>query len=163
MKKLLTLALILLSLTSFGQLGSGTSEVFVFQPVTTQRLRTTDTVQVFATLVTNHIVNSVVFTQVSGPAVTIKDTTAWYGGSVATTSFWLSGLVSGTYVFKATGLSSSGTTGSVTDTLLVIPDIVCPTVPKVSGITITVFGVPIVIPAGQATKISLSNGTTQTY
>lgn len=167
MKKLFILFALFASLGAAAQSSQGTSEVFVFQPVSSQRVRSTDSVQVFATLVTNHLVQGIAWSQVSGPAmVKFSAVTSYYGASVATSAFWLDSLVAGTYVFKATGQSSSGTSGSVTDTLTVIPAIVCPICPAprtMTSITLPFLGQNITIPASAIPpgSIKYNDGTNQ--
>jgi hypothetical protein len=73
----------------------------------------------------------------------------------------------GTYVFQVTGKGADGSTVYGVDSIVVAPATPpCPVVPgppAFSGVTITIFGVPISIPAGQGTKITFTyNGVVQT-
>lgn len=171
MKKYLFLLATLISLASFGQTapGQGTAEIFVLQPSNAQRVHASDSVLVFATLSANRLVSNIGFTQLSGQALKINPVTTYYGGGVATAAFWLQGLAPGLYVFKATGLAASGTTGSVLDSLTVIADPVipvcpiCPPIPPArtaTAIQITINGQVFTIPL-VGTKITYSDGTVQ--
>lgn len=153
-----------MSFSSFSQVpAGGNSDVFLFEPVASQRVHSSDSVQIFATLITNKSVSNIGWSQVSGPALKITPTTNYWTGAVATASFWLSKTTPGVYVFKAVGLSSSGTTGFVTDTLTVLADPVCP--PPVAqrvatAIQITINGQLITIPLA-GTKITYGDGSVQ--
>lgn len=123
---------------------------------------TVDSVPLIATLDATDGYGGIKFAQVSGPntASITSITPAFKNTQWEQSSQWAKGLVAGVYVFSATGTSATGITETLTDSITVLAALPAPTV---TGIIITVFGVPLVIPSGQGTKITLSNGTTQTF
>jgi hypothetical protein len=128
-----------------------------------------DTVQIGAVYTTSNKVASLVCTQVSGPntAVQINSTSNYAASLQDTVRVNLAGLAVGTYVFEFLGKDQSGgVTAPGYDSIVVAPTVACPAIPgppTMTGVTVTVFGVPIVIPAGQGTKITFTyNGQTQT-
>lgn len=159
-KALLYIALIL---TDSAQ--AQTASVFSFQPVSSQRIHAKDSAQLFATLISSSAgTPTITWTQVTGPTVTITPTTnliaSWTNGAVITGSFWVSNLPTGQYIWKATGLSSAGTTGSVYDTLNVIAT---PAPRTVSTFVIPLPGQNITISASALPSgfIKFNDGTNQ--
>lgn len=135
---------------------------FAFIPTASQRIHAGDSVQVVATLVTDNQVDTINWIGSITPVSSLFTRI----GSTAYSSFWLSGLTTGTYTFSAIGTSASGGIGSVTDTITVVPAVVCPVCPvprTVTAILVSIFGTTFYVPTGQGTKISLSDGTTQSY
>jgi hypothetical protein len=115
------------------------------------------------------VVSSITFTASSGPNTpTIGPVyNGWYSGAVDTGIVKVSGLIAGTYLIAVVGKDTKGgITAPQYDSIVVAPVPACPTIPgppTFSGVTITIFGVPIVIPAGQGTKVTfLYNGVIQT-
>lgn len=159
MKKLLIIALLFSALQSFGQV-----DTYTFTPYTTERFRSSDSIQVGFQLSTNNAatanITSVV--QTGGPTVKFVTTPVWVSGQTVNLTFWLQGLAPGTYSFTATGKSGSGTTGTQTKTFTVVADPVCPPVTQrsVTSVSIVVGGVTVTIPAS-GLKFAYDNGTTQ--
>ena len=127
-----------------------------------------DTAELEAVLTTSKGYKFITFTQASGPntAVVTYQSPILAGTLAGTQTASVTGLVKGVYIFNIEAMDAAG--GSVTgvDSIVVAAATPCPVIPgppTFSGITVTLFGVPIVIPAGQGTKITFSyNNTTQT-
>ncbi|HEY4288278.1 MAG TPA: hypothetical protein VGN00_14335 [Puia sp.] len=165
MKKIILSISILISLAASAQTSSQLGELFYFLPVSgAQRVHSSDSVNVFATLVTSSTITSMTVAQTGGPTVTIPAGQPVYtSGVLAVRNFWLQGLAPGAYTFKFTGVTQSGSTGSFTETVTVIPDVVCPPVPAqrvATSVTFTINGVAVTVPA-TGLKITYNNGSSQ--
>lgn len=132
---------------------------FAFQPITSQRIHAGDSVFVFATLITDNIADTITWTQLSGPVVTMKPSYVHYGNAVGSSSFWLSGLQAGTYVFNATG-QSLWTSGYITDTLTVVA---APAPRTVTSVTLSLGGISVTVPASglSPAAIKFNDGSSQ--
>jgi hypothetical protein len=127
-----------------------------------------DTVLMGAVLTAANLYQSVTYSQTSGPnTATLITMPAVYVGSVqAQQNIKVTGLAVGTYLFKVVGTDQKGAAITGVDSIVVAASTPCPPVPgppTFSGVTVTIFGVPITIPAGQGTKITFTyNNVTQT-
>lgn len=164
MKKLFLFVLILSALQSFGQ----APDIFAFTPYTVSRVRSSDSVQINFQLATNNPANASIksITQTAGSSIKFTPAPSWISGTTLNQGFWLSGLTPGTYSFTATGVSGSGTTGTQTVSVVVIPDQVCPPIPPppaprlATSVTLMVGGISVTIPAS-ALKIAYADGSSQ--
>lgn len=115
-------------------------------------------------------ISTIAFTFASGPSTPWIGPVynGWYTGAVDTGIVKVAGLAVGTYLIKVVGTDKlGGITAPQYDSIVVAAATpACPPVPApptFAGVTLTLFGVPVVIPAGQGTKITFTyNGTTQT-
>jgi hypothetical protein len=115
MKKLIFLPALLISIGIFAQ-----TKVFCLTPACKQTIGQSDSVQIFAQLTASDGFQSIIWSQASGPAVTIPPATVyWQSNQQAMSLFTLRGLPPGTYTFMAFGTSVSGATGSTIDTIQV--------------------------------------------
>ena len=121
-----------------------------------------DSVLLTATLNASSGYSGIKFSEVSGPnmGVFVTPVDAFQNTMWEQSNQWVRGLVPGTYVFQATGSSKGGQTSTLIDSVTILP---LPAAPKITGLTVTLFGMVIPVPAGQGTKISLSNGTVQSF
>jgi len=162
MKKLLLAIAILSSVTARSQ--NTINYSFCFNPVQPTNI---DSIQLTATLLASAGYGGIHFAFVSGPNTPTfgNPTNIFQNTMFEQSTVTVKGLVPGVYIFSATG-SSAATTASasqsttLTNSITILP---APVIPTLTGITITLFGIPIVIPAGQGTKYTLSNGTTNTF
>jgi len=135
---------------------------------TAAHARVGDTVMLGAVLTAANLYQGVAYTQTSGPnTASLITMPAVYVGSVsAQQNVKVTGLAAGTYLFKVVGTDQKGAAITGVDSIVVAAATPCPVVPgppTFTGITLTLFGVPVVIPAGQGTKVTFTyNGTTQT-
>jgi hypothetical protein len=156
-KVILLLAVVFSAFASQAQTG----DLLSFFPFMNSRVHQSDSVQVvFQLLTSSTTAPSIAITQTAGPAVKFAPTFNWMEGSMETGTFWLQGLTPGTYTFTAAAKSGTGATSSQSYTLTVVAD---PAAPSVTSVTVLFYGIPVIIPAGQGTKIGFSNSTTQTY
>src|ERR1700753_3554988 len=152
MKKSILFFSFIVSMTASAQIVTG--DVLQFVPYQSSRVHQSDSVLIAAILTSNKTVSNITWTQTTGAAVKIAPgAPTWNNGNAtAISSFWVQGLAPGTYVWKATGTTISGSTAYATDSLLVIPDpvkVVCPVIPPprvATSITLTLFGTSIVVP-----------------
>lgn len=166
MKKLIFFAALLICFSSQAQLVTG--DVLTFIPYQTSRIHQSDSVCMSAVLTSNKTVSNIVWAQTAGPAIKIPPSAPTYGNGNATaiSSFWLQGVAPGTYVFKATGTTISGSIAYAIDSLVVVadpPKLVCPVIPPqrvATSLQIVINGQLITIPLA-GTKIVYSDGSTQ--
>jgi hypothetical protein len=112
------------------------------------------------------VVSSISFTPSSGPNTpTIGPVyNGWYSGAVDTGIVKVSGLVAGTYLISIVGKDTKGgITSPQYDSIVVVANAPLPPSRTVTGITITLYGLSVTIPAGQGTKVTLSDGSVQSY
>lgn len=130
MKKIFSILIIaLINLSASAQI-----KTFCLAPNCPQTITTADSALILAQLTTSDGFKSIGWVKSSGPALTLPAATTTTNTVLqGTSSFQLKGLAVGVYVFTATGLSITGVTGSVTDTLTVIP------APRRIAYTITVY------------------------
>lgn len=164
MKKLLYIAAIFISLTSCAQtqIVTGSDSYYVFLSYTSPRVHQADSVQIWSTILTNGSVSGISWSQVSGPTVPINPTFSTKVGILGQSSFWLQGVTPGTYVFTATA-TVNGKPFSTNDTLNVIANVICPAPRTVTAISLTMYGQPVNVTPGSGTKVTMSDGTTQSF
>ena len=121
-----------------------------------------DSVLLTATLNASTGYSGIKFSQVSGPNTSTFENPVnnYQNTMVEQSTQWVKGLIPGTYVFQATGTSLTGQASTFTDSVTILA---LPSAATITGLTVTLFGIVITVPAGQGTKITLSNGTVQTF
>jgi hypothetical protein len=158
MKNLLLITLL------FGGL-KGSAQSLCLEPMCTAiHAHQGDTVTIGAFFSAVNSVSTIAFTQIAGPsnAVISPVVNSWLSGIADTGRVAITGLVAGTYLFKVIGTDKAGGTVSGVDSVVVAPAVVV-TARTIIGITISLFGVTVTIPAGQGTKVTFSDGTSQTW
>ena len=129
MKKFFILILTAVSMSASAQI-----KAFCLAPSCPQTVTTADSVTILAQLTTSDGSKSITWLQTGGPAIKLPAATSTMNTNLQlTSSFQLKNLPAGNYVFTATGVSVTGVTGSVTDSLTVIP------APRRIAYTITVY------------------------
>lgn len=173
MKKFLFIAFLFVSAGCFAQ-----SDNLTFTHWQTSRYHKSDSVHVQFQFSTNTNLSPAKFTsikQVSGPTIVPLPDSLLKGqyttGTTVNLAFWVQGLAPGNYAFVATGLSGSGATSTVTDSLTVVADPVCPVCPTCPpipapriavSVSFSLAGIPITIPLPAAGfTIKYDNGSTQ--
>lgn len=121
-----------------------------------------DSVLLEATLNASTGYQNIVFSQVSGPNTAIFEAPvpSFKNNFWEKQDQWVKGLIPGIYVFEAVGTSQTGQTSSFTDSVSILT---LPASPALTAITVTLFGIPISIPAGQGTKYTTSDGVSHTF
>jgi hypothetical protein len=125
-----------------------------------------DTVLMGAVLTAANLYQSVTYSQTSGPnTATLITMPAVYVGSVsAQQNIKVTGLAVGTYLFKVVGTDQKGAAITGVDSIVVAAaPAPCPPQRTVTGVTITMYGITITIPAGAGTKVTLSDGSIQSF
>lgn len=124
-----------------------------------------DTSAIGAVFVSSKNVASITFSQIAGPSVALLSPPGNTGLTkpVDTARVGVTNLAAGTYLFKVTATDQSGIVLTGIDSLVVAAATVIPPQRMVTSITIMLFGVPFTIPAGQGTKVIMSDSTTQSY
>lgn len=151
MKHFLLLLCVFISYITYGQNvpPGGTGEIYIFDPVSAQRVRASDSVQIYATLYTNNTAKTIAWSQPVKQAIKITPVNDYATGAIQTSRFWLQGLTPGIDTFFVTGISGTGTTSTKTIVLTVLPDIACPPIPAqriAVSVSFTLAGIPITIP-----------------
>jgi len=159
MKKLIASFIILCTLACSAQ----TATSFVLTPNCKQTVKSTDTAVVFAQLTASDGYGSIGWQVVSCTTAPIMSTplVSYQTGIQAVSSMQLYGLVPGTYVLRATGKSTGGTTGSALDSLIVVSPPPPPKPRSVTIATVMIFGIPIIVPSGALT-LKYDDGSTIT-
>lgn len=162
MKKLLIIPLIFLACLVQAQSITG---VCLSPLCRAQKALTTDTGRLAAQMAvtgTTDTYKSITFSQASGPNTSVISgySTVWNTGLQANVYANVTGTIPGTYIYKITGTTTSGTTLTAYDSLIVSAPAACPLPRNVSAIQISINGQLFTIPL-TGTKITYSDGTTQ--
>ena len=129
MKRLVFILAMAISMSASAQI-----KAFCLAPNCPQTITTADSVTILAQLTTSDGAKAITWLQPGGPAIKLPAATSTMNTALQlTSSFQLKNLPVGNYVFTATGVSVTGVTGSVTDSLTVIP------APRRIVYTITVY------------------------
>jgi hypothetical protein len=125
MKKLIiTLMILAFTLEGFSQTTQPNSEIFGISGTLPQRIYSTDSALLQFLMTTNKGAGSISITQLSNGAPTVSINTVpdvWNANTTLIKGFWVKNLTPGyTYIFRGTCVASSGTNGTILDSIQVI-------------------------------------------
>lgn len=130
-KHFLLIALITLSLASFGQANTATS--VNFWPFTWSRPHQSDSVQINAIALTSQNITSIIWSEDSLGTNFVRAMLApsatWRTSLGASSSFWVKGATLGPHRYTAIVTLADGTSSMTKDSIYVVADPVCPVCP----------------------------------
>lgn len=121
---------------------------------TNQRVHQGDSVQIQAILNTG-LTKALSIKWATPSGIAINPINAWQGNGYEISSLWFYNLPPGVYPFTATGLSASGLTSTVADTLTILAN---PAARTMTSVSFPVLGLTVTLPATGMT-VTYSDGS----